>query len=361
MTYKIHVCEPSTTALEKEWVNKALDNNWISPVSPIIPMFEEAFAKYVGVKHCIAVDSGWSALLLPLKALGVGPGDEVIVPTFTMIATANAVAALGATPVLVDCEENGNIDVTKIEEKITPRTKGIIPVHIYGHPCDMDEINDLADWYGLFVLEDAAEAHGAEYKGKKAGSLGDVAAFSLYANKTMTTGQGGLITTDRDDLAKHMRSLRAYDFHPKRHFCHREIAGNHRMGGLHAAYGMAQIERLDEMVAKRRANADQYTERLKGLVQTPTEADYVKNTHWMYGIVTDHRDTLMDWLEVRGIETRTYFYPMHWQKPYKTNEAFPVADFLGERGMYLPSSTDLTDKDLRTVCDTIEEFFANVV
>lgn len=349
----IRVCEPSLTDLEKKYVNEALENNWLSSTAPPVQLFEEAFARRFGVRHAIAVNSGGSALFLALWTLGVRQGDEVIVPTFTMVATAGAVTQCGATAVFVDCEpDTGNIDVSLIERKITPRTKGIVPVHIYGHPCDMDPIRRIAGEYGLFVVEDAAEAHGALYKGRPAGTLGDIGCFSFYANKVITAGEGGMIVTNDDHLAYQVRRCRAYDFDEAKHFWHKRLAWNLRMSSLEAAVGRAQLERLDELAEARRRNAAYYRKGLADVVEVLAEKDYAKSVWWMFGILLrdeETRDGLMRFLEEKGIETRTFFLPMNRQPIYKTSEPFPVADDLGRRGMYLPSSSHLTDQDKDTV------------
>lgn len=345
----IHVCEPSLTALEKKYVNEALDNNWLSSTAPPVGLFEEAFARKFGVRHAVAVNSGGSALFLALWALGVRAGDEVILPAFTMVATAGAVTQCGATPVFVDSEpDTGNIDVAKIEAKITPRTRAIVPVHIYGHPCDMDAIRALARDYALWVVEDAAEAHGALHKGQLAGTFGDAGCFSFYANKLITTGEGGMIVTNDDKLAYRLRGCRAYDFDETKHFWHKHLAWNLRMSALEAAVGRAQLERLDDLVEARRWNARYYRERLEGRVQVLTEKAYARSVWWMFGIlVRDRRtrDGLMEFLAAEGIETRTFFLPMNQQPVYKTAEPFPVADDLGDRGLYLPSSSHLTAEE----------------
>ncbi len=361
MEYKIRVCEPSISELEKRYVMEALSNNFISSVAPPVAKFKEEFAKKIGVKHAVAVNSGGSALFLTLWALGIREGDEVIVPTFTMVATANAVKQCGATPVFVDSEyDTGNINPDLIEEKITPRTRAIMPVHIYGHPCDMDKINLIARDYGLHVIEDAAESHGALYKGKMTGSLAHAGCFSFYANKIITTGEGGMITTNSDDLAYKLKKLKGYHFDDFAHFWHKHLAWNMRMSSLEAALGLAQLERLDELVEKRRKNAAYYTKKLKGLVETPVEKSYAKSVYWMYGIrVKDEktRNGLMTYLEKNGIETRTFFFPMNIQPIYKTTEQFPIAEKLGKAGLYLPSSSHLTDKEKDFVCAKIREFF----
>ncbi|NQU83729.1 MAG: DegT/DnrJ/EryC1/StrS family aminotransferase, partial [Parcubacteria group bacterium] len=261
---KISVCRPTLAGNEAKYVNECIETNWISSIGKNIPKFEEMFAKAVGAKYAIAVTSGTTALHLAIHTLGIGPGDEVIIPTFTMIATANAVKYAGAKFVLVDSEpETWNIDTEKIEEKITEKTKAIILVHTYGHPAEMDKILELAEKYNLWVIEDAAEAHGAVYKGKKAGSIGDVACFSFYANKIITTGEGGMITTNSEELYEKMKSIRCHAFSQERHFWHRYLGFNYRMTNMQAAVGVAQMEKFDEFVDKRIKNARLYNALLK--------------------------------------------------------------------------------------------------
>src|SRR5215468_3676762 len=245
----IRVCEPSLSDLEITYVTEALTNNWLSSIAPPVQLFEEMFAKRFGVRHAVAANSGGSALFLALWTLGIRPGDEVIVPTFTMVATPGAVTQCGATPVFVDAESGtGNIDVARIEEKITPRTRAMMPVHIYGHPCDMDPIREIARQYGLLVIEDAAESHGATYKGTPAGTMADA-----------------------------LRHCRAYDFDDTKHFWHKRLAWNLRMSALEAAVGRAQLERLDQLIEARRANARYYAERLGSLVELLVEKPYARS------------------------------------------------------------------------------------
>ena len=356
----IHVCEPSVSELEKKYVMEALENNWLSSTAPPVGLFERAFAERFDVAHAVAVNSGGSALFLALWTLGIRPGDEVIVPAFTMVATAGAVTQCGATCVFVDSEPGtGNIDVALIKEKITPRTKAIIPVHIYGHPCDMDPIMAIARDYDLFVVEDCAEAHGALYKGKLVGTFGDAACFSFYANKIMTCGEGGMIVTDDDELAYHLRHRRAYDFDDTKHFWHKRLAWNLRLSSLEAAVGRAQLDRLDSLIDARRRNAAYYTERLEGVVALLEEKDYAKPVSWMFGILTKGegtRDGLRKFLAEHDVETRTFFLPMNRQPIYKTHEKFPVADDLGARGLYLPSSSHLSDKEKDVVASLVKTY-----
>ena len=356
----IHVCQPSLSNLEKQYVNEALDKNWLSSIAPPVRLFEESFARRWGAKHAVAVNSGGSALFLTLWSLGVRQDDEVIIPAFTMVATAGAVTQCGATPVFVDSEPGtGNIDVSLIERKITTRTKAIMPVHIYGHPCDMDPIRQLARDYGLLLVEDAAESHGALYKGQQVGMLGNAGCFSFYANKIMTSGEGGMIVTDDDQLAHRVRHARAYDFDEARHFWHKSLAWNLRMSALEAAVGRAQLERLDELIESRRRNAAYYTEHLGDLVAPLEAKSYATTVSWMYGLLVrnlEERDGLMDYLAKNDVETRTFFLPMHQQPVYKSAESFPVAEDLGRRGLYLPSSSHLTKDEKDTVIRHVRDY-----
>ncbi len=356
----IPVCEPTLGDNEKKYVTECLDSNWISSAGRFITEFEKAFAKACNVKYGIACANGTVALHLALAAMDIGPGDEVIIPTFTMIATINAVAYTGATPVLVDSEpRTWNMDVSQAADKITAKTKAIIPVHTYGHPVDMTPLMELAEKHGLWVLEDAAEAHGAEYRGMRAGGLGHAAAFSFYANKNITTGEGGMITTNNEKLAALCRNLRDHAFSSERHFWHKYQGFNYRMTNLQAAVGLAQTERLNELVAARRRNAALYNQLLNDIpgIITPPEAKDVKNVYWMYSVmVADEfgmtRDELRRFLAQEGIETRTFFIPMHFQPIYYQQfkgQRFPVAEDLCRRGFYYPSASSLTAREIRYI------------
>ena len=363
----IPVCEPTLTGNELKYVTQCIETNWISSAGRFVDEFEAAFAAACGTRYGIACANGTIALHLALATLGLQPGDEVIIPTFTMIATANAVTYLGARPVLVDSElETWNLDIDQVEAKITPRTRAIIPVHTYGHPVDMDALNQIADRHGLWVIEDAAEAHGARCRGRPVGSLGAAAAFSFYGNKIITTGEGGMITTDHEQLARLAWNLRDHAFSTERHFWHKLLGFNYRMTNLQAAVGLAQTEQLDQFVASRRAHAALYTEKLRrlpGLV-TPPEAEWATNVYWMYGILVDERefgltrDELRRALARRGIETRTFFIPMHCQPIYfqqYKGERYPRAELLCRRGMYLPSASSLAPSDIEYIVGAIEE------
>jgi perosamine synthetase len=362
----IPVCQPTLSGNELKYITDAVETNWISSAGSYIPRFEELFAEQMGTRYGVACANGTVALHLALATVGLQPGDEAIIPTFTMIATANAATYLGVRPVLVDSElHTWNMDLNQLEDAITPRTKAIVLVHTYGHPVDMDVLNEIAARHGIFVLEDAAEAHGAVYKGRPVGSLGDAASFSFYGNKIITTGEGGMVTTNREDVARLAWNLRDHAFSTERHFWHKFLGYNYRMTNLQAAIGLAQTEQLERFVAARRANAAYYTELLSQIpgIVTPPEAPWAKNVFWMYGILLTKefglsRDQLRSALAARGIETRTFFIPMHCQPIYfdqYRGQRFPVAEDLCRRGLYLPSASNLTRDDILTVVEAIRE------
>jgi perosamine synthetase len=364
----IPVCEPTLGGNEAKYVMDCINSNWISSAGKYIPEFEERFAAQCDTKYGVACANGTVALHLGLAALGIGPGDEVILPTFTMIATINAVAYTGATPVLIDSEPcTWNMDVEQLADKITPRTKVIIPVHTYGHPVDMDPLMEIAEKHGIFVMEDAAEAHGAEYKGRRAGGLGHAAGFSFYANKIITTGEGGMITTNDHELAVLARNLRDHAFSTERHFWHKYMGFNYRMTNLQAAVGVAQSEQLDLFVENRRKNAALYNELLREIpgVVTPPEAGYAKNVFWMYSILIEDefgmtRDEVRAYLARRGIETRTFFIPMHLQPIYYETfkgQRYPVSEMLCERGFYLPSASSLTSHQIKYIAEIMKQAY----
>jgi perosamine synthetase len=296
--------------------------------------------------------------------MGVGPGDEVIVPTLTYVATANAVVYCGAQPVFVDSEpDTWNIDPSLIEEKITSRTKGIIVVHLYGHPVDMDPVLATAEKHGLFVVEDAAEAHGAEYKGRRVGTLGVIGTFSFYGNKIITTGEGGMIVTNDESLAANIRQLKGQGMDPKRRYWFPIVGYNYRMTNIEAAIGLAQLEKVDWHIKRRREIATQYTKLLSKVpgVSYQQEKHWARSVFWIYSIVIDNdlqleRDSLMERLAKAGIETRPFFYPMHVLPMYKglaDGQTYPIAEKLSSRGINLPSSALLLDEDIEYVCDQI--------
>jgi len=365
----IPVCEPTLKGNELKYVTDCVNTTWISSAGKYIKEFEDGFSKFCGTKYGIACSNGTIAIHLALESLGLGKGDEVMIPTFTMIATANAVVYCGAKPVLIDSEkETWGMDPKLIEEKITERTKAILPVHIYGHPCDMDPIKEIAKKHKLWIVEDAAEAHGAEYKGKKVGSIGDIGCFSFYGNKILTTGEGGMCVTNNKKLAERARLLRNHAFIEPR-FLHNELGFNYRMTNVQAAIGLAQLERAEELVAARIKNAALYNSLLKDVegITLPPKKDWAKNVYWMYGILIEKefgltRDDVMKKLYNAGIETRSFFIPMHKQPLYQKNDQrfpdtrgeYPIADELSRKGLYLPSSSSLTEKQIHTVVDALK-------
>lgn len=369
---RIMVCEPFLNGNEEKYVMDAVSTGWISSSGAYVDKFEKAFAQYCDVKHGIAVCNGTVALHLALVALGIGKGDEVIIPSFTMIATAFAVCYVGAMPVFVDADKDTwNMDVNKIEEKITARTKAIMPVHIFGNPCNMDAICDIAKRHNLYIIEDAAEAHGATYKGKKVGSFSDVAAFSFFANKNVTTGEGGMCVTNNDEYAHICRYYKNVCFNPDgpRDYMHNDIGFNYRMSNIHAAIGLAQTEKADEYRELRRRNHALYKELLTdvdGIIFQKHEEDSV-NVAWMNSIVVDKdkygrtRDELISKLKEEGIDTRLLFKSMNIQPSlikYGCNceGEYPVTNFLSDNGFYLPSASNLEVEDIYRICDVIKEF-----
>jgi perosamine synthetase len=361
----IPIAMPVLGNKELEYVSEAIRTGWISSQGRYVAEFEELFSHYCGVRYGIAVTSGTAALHLALAVLGIGSGDEVIIPPLTHIACANMVTLTGAKPVLVDCTwDTWGIDPNRVEEKITSRTKAIMVVHLYGHPVDMDPILEIADKYGLYVIEDAAEAHGAEYKGRRVGSLGHIGCFSFYANKIITTGEGGMIVTDDPALAAKARKLRDQAYESERRFWHRELGFNYRMTNVQAAIGVAQMERIDEFINIRRRNARLFNELLGEVtgITLPPEASWAKNVYWMYSILVNDdfgmsRDQLAAYLKEQGIDTRPFFYPIHLQPLYEhqfRGENYPVAEELSKRGMNLPSGNNLTEAQVRRIADAIK-------
>lgn len=358
----IPVYQPDLSGNELKYVTECVESTWISSLGKYIGAFEEAFADYCGVKYGVSCANGTVALHLALAAYNIGPGDEVIVPTLTFVATANVVRYTGATPVLVDVDpQTWVMNPALIEEKITSRTKAIIPVHIYGHPVDMDPIMELADKYHLIVIEDAAEAHGAEYKGRKVGSLGHAAAFSFYGNKVITTGEGGMVVTNDAALAERARFLKDHGMSKEKRYWHPEVAYNYRMTNIQAAIGLAQLERIDAIIARKREIAQLYNAQLAdcpGIV-LPPEAPWARNIYWLYSILISEeapitRDQVMAVLKEQGIDSRPFFYPMHQMPPYYSEQPFPVADRLSATGINLPSWPKLLDEDIRFICDTLK-------
>ncbi len=365
----IPVNEPLLGGNEKRYLQECIDSGWISSEGPFVERFEVELAGRVGRRYGVAVANGSAALEAAVVALGLDPGDEVILPTFTIISCAAAIVRAGARPVLVDCDPvTWNMDVAQVAERITQRTKAIMVVHIYGLPVDMNPLLDLAERHGLRIIEDAAEMHGQTYRGRPCGSFGDLSIFSFYPNKHVTTGEGGMILTDDPVLAERCRSLRNLCFQPGRRFVHQELGWNLRMSNLQAAVGVAQLERLNEFVARKRCMGRRYTELLTGVpgLQLPlASTHYAENIYWVYGVVLDD-DLLADAAEAMarlhaaGIGTRPFFWPMHEQPVFHRmgmfqGERYPVAEQLARRGFYLPSGLALTDEQIEQVCQVVQE------
>jgi perosamine synthetase len=346
---------------EREYVLDCIDSTWISSSGKYITRFETEFAEFCGVRHAISCCNGTVAVHLALLAQGVGPGDEVIVPTLTYVATANPIVYCGAQPVFVDAEpRTWNMDPERVAEAITPRTRGIVVAHLYGHPVDMDPILELAERHGLWVIEDAAEAHGATYRDRIVGSIGSLATFSFYGNKIITSGEGGMVVCDDDDLAALVRQLHGQGQDPNRRYWFPMVGFNYRMTNIEAAIGLAQLERIDWHLSRRREIAGWYREELgevEGIELSP-EASWAQSAFWIVCAVLDEgrfgpRDEVMAVLADAGIETRPFFYPLHTLPMYSAaNEGklFPVADDLGRRGVNLPSSATLTREEVAYVC-----------
>jgi perosamine synthetase len=369
MSVPIPVNEPLLDGNEKKYLVECIETGWISSAGPFIKRFEDEFATRVGRRYGIAVSNGSVALDVALAALELEPGNEVILPTFTIISCAAAIVRAGAVPVVVDCEaDTWNMDAQGIEAKITSKTKAIMVVHIYGLPTDMEPILALAEKYGLSLIEDAAEMHGQTFKGRPCGSFGDISTFSFYPNKHITTGEGGMVVTDDERLAERCRSLRNLCFQPQKRFVHETLGWNFRMTNLQAAVGVAQLERLDEFVARKRRMGAQYSALLannRNLQLPVPRTAYAENIYWVYGVVL--RDEVpfdateaMQRLRQRQIGTRPFFWCMHEQPVFRKMGLFeqvscPVAERIARRGFYLPSGMALTEDQIKAVVNAVEE------
>lgn len=361
----ISISKPSLGKEELKLVTQAIESGWISSQGAYLAELETKFAAFCGSKHCILTSNGTVAIHLALVVLNIGPGDEVLVPDLTFVATANAVMAAGATPVLVDvCKDTWCIDPEDIKRKITPKTKAIIPVHIYGFPADMENINKIADQHSLYVIEDAAEAHGAEYHGKRVGSMGTMATFSFFANKIITTGEGGAITTNSDELAERARFLRDHGMSKTKRYWHTEVGYNYRMTNMQAALGVAQMDRAEELIAERNWILETYRSYLQphGISMNPQKSG-VKPVNWITCVLLDDvsrekRDVILEKLKDRGIETRPFFYPLSLLPMYEC-ETGTVSDDLSARGLNLPTFNGITEDEIKTVCDALLEVIAS--
>lgn len=357
----IHIASPDLSGKESAYVAECLETTWISSVGHFITDFEAAFAEVAGTRHVVATNNGTTALHLAIAALGIGPGDEVIVPALTYIATANAVVYAGATPVFADVElDTMNLDPEDVVRRITDRTRAIIPVDLYGHPADMTAIMRIATEHGLLVIEDAAEAHGAAVDGRPVGSLGHAGVFSFFGNKIVTTGEGGAVTTDDDDLAARLRLLRGQGMDPQRRYWFNEVGFNYRMTNVAAAIGVGQLERIADLTARRREIGARYTDLLQSVdgLRLPTQRPDARRVDWLYtvgveGFATEQRNKLIELLAADGIETRPVFYPLHLMPPYVSEPAlsFPVSEQLGAQGISLPTHTLLSDADVDHICE----------
>jgi perosamine synthetase len=368
----IPVNEPLLDGKEKEYLLECIETGWISSEGPFVARFEETFAARVGRSYGIAVANGSGALDIAVQALRLGPGDEVILPTFTIISCAAAIVRAGATPVAVDADPyTWNMDTVQLERAITPRTRAIMAVHIYGLPTNMDHVLEVARCHGLRVIEDAAEAHGQTFSGRPCGSFGDISTFSFYPNKHITTGEGGMVVTDDPKMADRCRMLRNLCFLPGKRFVHDELGWNYRMTNMQAALGVAQLERLDEVVRRKRAMGVHYNKLLRHLevLELPLErTDQAENIYWVYGVVLKEgvpfdAAQAMKRLAARGVGTRPFFWPMHEQPVFRKMGLFngtvcPVAERLARRGLYLPSGLALTDQQMDRVVAAVQEVFS---
>jgi perosamine synthetase len=365
----IAVNEPLLDGNEKKYLTECIDTGWISSEGPFVERFELAFSSRVSRKWGVAVCNGTAALDAAIDALGIGPGDEVILPAFTIISCIGQLIRCGAKPVLVDSDpRTWNMDVEQIEAKITPRTKAIMVVHTYGLPVDMDPVLDIARRHQLHVIEDAAEAHGQTYRGRPCGSFGDISTFSFYPNKLVTTGEGGMIVTNDDQLAAACYSLRNLCFQPQKRFVHERLGWNLRMTNLQAALGVAQLERIDEFAARKRAMGRRYAELLSGVagLQLPlAKTDYADNIYWVYGLLLgDEVDfdaaAAIKKLASRGVGCRPFFCPMHEQPVLQdrglfAGEVYPQAQRLYRKGFYIPSGLALTEAQMERVAAAVRE------
>jgi perosamine synthetase len=357
---------------EKKYLNQCIESGWISSEGPFVLQFEEQFAARMGRKHGIAVSNGSVALDLAVSAFGLGPGDEVIMPTFTIISCAAAVLRAGARPVLVDSDPmTWNMQAEQVRARLTSRTKAIMLVHIFGLPVDADPIRSVAAERGIPILEDAAEMHGQTYKGRPCGGLGEISTFSFYSNKHVTTGEGGMILTDDERLAEKCRSFRNLCFQRKKRFVHEDLGWNFRMSNLQAALGVAQLERLDEFVSRKRRMGKLYTGLLAdvpGLQLPLASVDYAENIYWVYGLLLEERvafdaEEAMRRLRALGVETRPFFWPMHEQPVFQrqrlfTGERYPVSERLARRGFYLPSGLGISEAQIAQVAASVRSVFA---
>lgn len=359
----IPIYEPWLGETEEAYVLDAVRSGWISSLGQYIGRFEQAFAEFCGVEHGVSVSNGTAALHLALHALGIGHGDEVIVPALSFVASANAVYYTGARPVFVDVDRHTwTLDPEQFEAAITARTRAVMPVHLYGHPAPMREINDIAARHELVVLEDAAEAHGARMNGSRVGALGRIGAFSFYGNKIITTGEGGMLTTNDGLLADRCRMLRDHAMPPERRYWHEEVGFNYRMTNLQAAVGVAQLERIEQFLSRKREIAAAYLAGMENIpgITLPYEQPGYTNVYWMVSILIEdpfplNRDELIRELRSRGIDSRPFFHPLDTLPFYAEEKPCPTAHYLGLCGLNLPSFPRLDDSQIEYICATLRE------
>jgi perosamine synthetase len=362
MNYKYPVYQPNLSGNEKKYVNECLDSTWISSKGKFINQFEEKFSKFTGIKNSVTVSNGTVALHIALLALGIGQDDEVIVPTFTYISSVNAIKYTGAKPIFVDSDPlTWQIDTKNIEQKISKKTKAIMPVHIYGHACEMDEIMKISDEYKLHVVEDCAEAIGTLYKGKHVGTFGDISTFSFFGNKTITTGEGGMVCSNSKELSDLSIRLKGQGLAKNREYFHDIIGYNYRMTNICAAIGCAQLERVEDILINKKRLAQKYIDALKNLpVEYHQEHGDINHSYWMFTILVkseSDRTKLRKFLNENGIDTRPTFHPVHTMPMYNTKETFEVAEDLGKRGINLPSYPDLSDNDIEIITNKIRSYY----
>ncbi|MFC1822871.1 aminotransferase class I/II-fold pyridoxal phosphate-dependent enzyme [Thermodesulfobacteriota bacterium] len=368
---RIPIAEPSLNGNEARYIYDCLSTNWISSKGRYIEQFEEAFAIFCGTQYAITVMNGTASLHLALVSLGVGPGDEVIIPSLTFIATANAVSYTGATPVFVDCDRGTwTISPSEVEKAITPHTKGMIPVHLYGQPCHMNALEKIAKRYNLWIVEDAAEALGARYQGKPVGSLGEIGCFSFFGNKIITTGEGGMLVTDDPEIAARARMLRDHGMSRDRKYWHPEIGFNYRMTNLQAALGLAQMERIEDILKQRCRLTKDYQNRLsnaEGLIFQQV-INYAESICWMFSVVLDEskcppdtRDRILQAMEKNHIECRPFFYPIYKMPPYYQKIRDPNTEYLSKNGLNLPSFLNISEQAIDRVCEVLLNVLYEVV
>ncbi|EDS76863.1 perosamine synthetase [Clostridium botulinum C str. Eklund] len=362
----IPLCIPEIRGNEWKYVKECIDTNWVSSVGSYVNLFEEKFGEYLGTSSAVVTVNGTAAIELALLTVGIGRGDEVIVPSMTFISPVNTVRYVGATPVFCDvCRDTFVMDAEKIEELITPKTKAILPVHIYGHPVDMDKVIEIAKKHNLYVIEDATEALGSKYKGRNLGAIGDIGAFSFNGNKLITTGAGGMLVTNNEEYGKRAKFLSTQTkvVLENKAFYHPEVGYNFRMPNLLAAFGVAQLENANEYLKVKKKNANYYNDLLKDVkgITLPIQKEWAENCYWLYSILVEDdykltRDELIKELDKNGIESRPFFMPVHNMPPYRDciHGDMSITEDISSRGINLPSSVSLTEENIEFICSIIK-------